>query len=105
MGYYTRVLTKQTECPHFDDLVEALEDEFPAMKLSIEDGEAPSWSELALSHADGTMIAAIERNVVEPGSLGAGEVAEFLEELSECRPASAVAWLSTFLRSVKTVHA
>jgi hypothetical protein len=69
------------------------------------EGEDPAlWENLVLSHADGDAIAAIERNPVLPGTLGGDEIAEFIEAISGCRPASAVPWLTSFLGSVKTIY-
>lgn len=105
MSYYTRVLTKRPECPHIDELVEALREDHPTMTLRLEDGEAADWSQLVIAHADGREIALVERNVVEPDSLGAGELAEFVDELEDAQPASGAEWLSTFLPSVKAIYA
>ena len=85
--------------------VAALHAEFPGMTLEVDECDPGSWSDLLLSHADGTAIASIERNVVERGSLGADEVAEFLEGIANARPASAAAWLTTFLGAVSVVYA
>jgi hypothetical protein len=97
--------TKRAVCPSFDELVTALRVEHSEMTLELVDGEADAWSELLLAHADGTEIAVIERNVVEGGSLGTDEVAELIEAVADCRPASASRWLSTFLPAVSTVYA
>lgn len=105
MAYYTRVLTKRTECPHVDELVDALHEEHPTMTLRLEEGEAADWSQLVIAHADGREISLVERNVVGPGALGAGELEEFIDELEDAQPASGAEWLSTFLPTVRTIYA
>jgi hypothetical protein len=49
--------------------------------------------------------ATIERNPVGPNTLGAEEVAEFLDRLDAGGPPSAVRWLSDFLESVRAIYA
>jgi hypothetical protein len=105
MGYYTRVLTKRDAGPSFDELVAALRAVHPRMVLACEDANSTLWETLLLSHPDGREIAAIEKNLVAPGTLGEDEVAEFIEAIGDCRPASAVPWLTSFLKSVKVIYA
>lgn len=49
--------------------------------------------------------ATIERNPVGPNTLGAEEVAEFLDRLDAGGPPSAVRWLSDYLESVRAIYA
>jgi len=105
MGYYTRVLSKRPECPPLGQVVAALAAEFPTAVLELETGEPTSWTGLLLSHADGTEIAAIERNAVGDGTLAQEEIAEFIESLGSARPRSAVSWLSDFLGAVSNIYA
>jgi hypothetical protein len=105
MPYYTRVLSRRSDCPHVDDLSAVLQDKFPNVALRLDDGERDAWRSLVLAHADGPEIAVIERNPVEAGSLGSDELAEFVEEVAECRPTSAATWLASFLPSVSTIYA
>jgi len=105
MSYYTRVLSQRADCPRFDQLVGALTERNPGAALSIEEGDADTWTSLLLAHADGTEIAVIERNPVAEGALGMEEVVEFIDEIADCKPNSAVPWLTSFLRSVKVIYA
>jgi hypothetical protein len=104
MAYYTRVLSKRDECPSFDELAR-IAASHPNIGLSPQQGNAGSWNSLLLSYSDGEPIAAIERNVVADGSLGEGEVAEFIDELRQCRPPNAARWVVSFLRTVKVIYA
>ena len=105
MPYYTRVFSKRPECPSYDELVAVLRAKHPKVVLSVDGDDDNPWSSLELSHDDGEEIAVIERNPVAPESLGEAEVSEFLEDIQDCKPASAVAWLTSFLGSVKAVYA
>ncbi len=49
--------------------------------------------------------ATVERNPVGPNTLGAEEVAEFIDSLDAGGPPSAVRWLSDFLESVRAIYA
>lgn len=49
--------------------------------------------------------ATIERNPVGPGTLGAEEVAEFLDSLEQGGPPSACRWLEDYLESVRAIYA
>jgi hypothetical protein len=49
--------------------------------------------------------ATVERNPVGPNTLGAEEVAEFIDRLESGGPPSAVRWLSDYLESVRAIYA
>lgn len=49
--------------------------------------------------------ATVERNPVGPNTLGAEEVAEFIDRLDAGGPPSAVRWLSDYLESVRAIYA
>ena len=49
--------------------------------------------------------ATVERNPVAPNTLGAEEVAEFIDSLEAGGPASATRWLSDYLESVRAIYA
>lgn len=49
--------------------------------------------------------ATVERNPVGPNTLGAEEVAEFIDSLESGGPPSAVRWLSDYLESVRAIYA
>jgi hypothetical protein len=105
MGYYTRVLSKDEEFPSFEELAQLISAQHPEFKLSIEDGEEEAWETLLLSGTDEVEVALIERNPVFDGSTGQDEIADFLEDLQQCKPESGVAWLEAYLAEVKTIYA
>jgi hypothetical protein len=105
MPYYTRVLSKQTEVPTAEELAEVLRNGHPGFRLTMESGEEEEWESLLLSSVDEVEVAVIERNPVFDGSSGQDEIADFLEELQDCKPESGVAWLTDYLSEVKTVYA
>jgi hypothetical protein len=105
VGYYTRVLSKHDDYPSFDELSQFISSEHPSCKLTIEEGTDEDWNSLLLSTDDDIEIAVLERNPVSQGSIGEGEIAEFIEETQDSKPESGVQWLHEFLGDVKTVYA
>jgi hypothetical protein len=105
MGYYTRVLSKDAEFPPLDELVQFIRAEHPQFILTLEQGTEDEWESLLLSGIDDIEVAVVERNPVFDSSLGQDEIAEFIEELEDCKPKSGVEWLCDFLASVKTIYA
>ena len=77
----------------------------PEFKLSIEEGEEEEWETLLLLGTDEVEVALIERNPVFDGSTGQDEIADFLEDLQDCKPESGVAWLEAYLAEIKTIYA
>jgi hypothetical protein len=105
LPYYTRVLSKQEEFPALDVLAQSIAADHPEYKLTLEDGVEEEWESLLLSGNDGVEVAVIERNPVADGSVGQDDIADFLEELHDCKPESGVEWLADYLDEVKTVYA
>ena len=105
MPYYSRVLSKDDEFPSFEELAEFVRSEHPDFKLNIEEGTEEEWEILLLSSNDEIEVAMLERNPVMDGSMGQDQIADFLEDLVDCKPNSAVQWLEDYLLSVKTVYA
>jgi hypothetical protein len=103
--YYTRVLSKDEEFPAFEDLAEFVRAGHPDFKLVVEDGEEEEWETLLLVGNDEVEVAVLERNPVYDGSTGQDEIADFLEDLRDCKPESGVEWLTEYLGEVKTVYA
>jgi hypothetical protein len=105
VAYYTRVLSKDDEFPAFEELAELIRGQHPEFRLSIEEGSEEEWEVLLLSGLDEVEVALLERNPVSDGSVGQDEIADFLEDLEDCKPKSGVQWLENFLADVKTVYA
>ncbi|MGB6721119.1 MAG: hypothetical protein WBE72_10015 [Terracidiphilus sp.] len=105
MGYFTRVLSKQEEFPPFDELARLVRDGHPECKLTIESGGEEEWETLLLSGNDEVEVAVIERNPVYDGSHGQDEIAEFIEELQDCKPESGAQWLAEYLTEVRSIYA
>jgi hypothetical protein len=57
------------------------------------------------THAFQNVWATVERNPVGPNTLGAEEVAEFIDRLDAGGPPSASRWLSDYLESVRAIYA
>lgn len=105
MPYYTRVLSRDGEFPPLDELAQFIRSEHPQFKLTFEEGTEDEWESLLLSGTDDVEVAVIERNPVFDGSLGQDEIAEFVEDIQDCKPKSGVEWLRNFLSQVKTIYA
>ena len=104
MGYYVRVLSTSADCVSLSALQSTLEKEKLRATLSADAGP-DDWEQLILRHADGREIALIERNLVEEGSLGSEELAEFADEVAECKPANAAQWLLEYFHRIRCIYA
>jgi hypothetical protein len=105
VAYYTRVLSKDDEFPAFEELAQLIRTQHPDFRLSIEEGSEEEWEVLLLSSLDEVEVALLERNPVSDGSVGQDEIADFLEDLRDCKPNSGVQWLEDYLSEVKTIYA
>lgn len=105
MGCYVRVLSTSADCVPLSALQSTLEKNKLRATISADDGAPDDWSQLVLSHADGREIACIERNLVQDGSLGSDELAEFTDEVSDCKPANAAKWLLDYFPRVRCIYA
>jgi len=105
VAYFTRILSKDEEFPSFEELAQLIRADHPDFKLSIEEGTEEEWDSLLLSSNDEVEVALIERNPVMDGSIGQDEVADFIEDIQDCRPKSRVQWLENYLASVKSIYA
>lgn len=105
MGYYTRVLTTSLDPVPIAALERALTEAGVDARIEIEQGDTDRWEEFVLVEPDGAEIAAFERNVVEEGSLGEEEIEEFLNEVEDGEPESAVEWLQQYLPKVRCIYA
>jgi hypothetical protein len=105
MAYYTRVLSKDEEFPAFDELAQMIRAEHPEFRLTVEEGSEEEWEVLLLAGVDEVEVALLERNPVSDGSVGQDEIADFIEDLQDCKPKSGAQWLENYLEEVKTVYA
>jgi hypothetical protein len=105
MGYYVRVLSTSANCVPVSQLQSALNEKQLNGVLAIEEGSDKDWVRITLHHLDGRTIASLERNVVQEGLLGADELAEFADEVVDCKPASAAEWLREYFERVKCIYA
>jgi hypothetical protein len=105
MGYYVRVLSTSADCVPLSALTAKLKDGKLNATLTGDTEAVQSWSRLILSHPNGQEIAMIERNLVQSGSLGSEELAEFASEIADCNPLTAVAWLLNYFCKVRCLYA
>lgn len=105
MAYHIRVFAEKEDVISVTQIRDWLQREGLKITVMVEEGDADSWHQITLKRARGKELLTIERNLVEPGSLGEAEIQEFLEELTEAKPKSAANWLTTYLPTVKVIYA
>lgn len=101
MPYSTRVLSKDSDFPPFDELAQWVRTEHSDYALTLEDGDEEEWATLLLSGNDSVEVALLERTPV----VDSDELSEFTEDLDDCKPETGVAWLKDYLAEVRTVFA
>jgi hypothetical protein len=104
VGYYMRVFSKGSDAAKLSVIRQRLAKNGLRAQVLVDD-EQDQWEAAVLAHPDGREFAAIERNPIAPGALGAEELAEMMDEVSECEPASAARWLKTYLSAAQTIYA
>ena len=104
MGYYIRVLSPSDRQIPYGELRDAVNAEYPAATLSVEQGSETEWEQLLLRHQNGAPIALVERNPSDEG-LGAEELQEFRDEIAGCQPRSAATWLNDYFSRVRVIYA
>ena len=105
LGYYVRILTENSDRISIGELSQRIKNCIPSSEICIEAGEEEKWGQVALRLVDGMEVAVVERDAVEPDSLGAEEIQEFVEFSMELKPANAAKWLRGFLPRVKVIYA
>ena len=106
MGYYIRVLGTQDSNIHIDELMQSLAEDSLTAKFEFDPTEqADKWTTLVILNADGEALAQLERNPVVKGELGKEELDELKEDIQDCKPVSAVKWLTNYFDKVKVIYA
>ena len=106
MPYYIRVLGSQDPDIHIDELIDALKQVGLTAKFELDPSEQPGeWTMFDIFNNDGEALAQIERNPVVDGELGQDELNEFREIIQDCKPTSAVQWLTNYFDTVKVIYA
>lgn len=105
MGHYIRILTPSETGPSIARIRAALSSNAPLGQLEVEAGPDEGWTQISVVHESGEVVADIERNSASDGDLIAEEIEEFREEIKDCEPASAAAWLADYLTNIKTIYA
>jgi hypothetical protein len=104
MGDYLRLLTVNDR----DIPLATLQRSVPNVAIWSVDHPGISGNYLAIGPEHGILQnvwATIERNPVGPDTLGAEEVAEFIDSLEAGGPPSAVRWLGEHLETVRAIYA
>jgi hypothetical protein len=104
MGDYVRLLTVNDR----DIPLATLQRAVPSVAIWSVDHPGVLGNYLAIGPDLGLLQnvwATIERNPVGPNTLGAEEVAEFIDSLDAGGPPSAVRWLSDYLETIRAIYA
>jgi len=104
MGDYVRLLTINDR----DIPLATLQRAVPYVAIWSVDHPGLLGNYLAIGPEPGVLQnvwATIERNPVGPDTLGAEEVAEFIDSLDAGGPPSAVRWLGDFLETIRAIYA
>lgn len=104
MGYYIRVLALKDELISFQEIKDHISESKLSINIEVEDGNDTHWNQLLLKHDEELPVAVVERNPTNE-ELGEEEIQEFIEEIEDHKPNSAVKWLTSFLPKVKVVYA
>jgi hypothetical protein len=104
MGDYLRLLTINDR----DIPLATLQRAAPSVAIWSVDHPGLLGNYLAIGPTLGNLEgvwATVERNPVAPDTLGAEEVAEFIDSLEAGGPPSAVRWLSDYLETIRAIYA
>jgi hypothetical protein len=104
MGDYLRLLTINDR----DIPLATLQRAAPSVAIWSVDHPGLLGNYLAIGPTLGNLAdvwATVERNPVGPDTLGAEEVAEFIDSLEGGGPPSAVRWLSDYLETIRAIYA
>ena len=105
MAYYIRILSPSENVPPLATIRTSLEREKLPCTVTLDSGADDDWTQAVLAHNGGPEIASIERNSASSNDLVSEEIDEFMDEITDCKPASAAAWLAEYLPTVKTIYA
>ncbi|MCB9126589.1 MAG: hypothetical protein H6638_01545 [Ardenticatenales bacterium] len=105
MGYYVRFLATTDKNVPLIQIEKYLKVNRIGVYLEIEDGDENDWYQAAVKNKKKEVIAIMEKNPVKEGLLGEEEIEEFLEDVEEYKPESAVNWLKEYLPTVKVIYA
>ena len=105
MPHYVRILGKKNPTITVDQLNKVLIKHNFKASIIIENGNNRDWTQLTVKDEQDNEFLVIEKNIVEPGQLGADEIQNFKEEIQDCKPKTAVKWLIKFFDKVKVIYA
>lgn len=105
MAYYIRVLSLSNAPVSVEELRAAVAKADEVAKITELQPRGDGRQVFEVSAESGEVVLQLERDPVEPDSMGEHEVQEFLAEIKQAKPASAVDWLASYLPRVKTIWA
>ncbi len=104
MGYFVRILSDCDNKVSIDFIEKYLEKVNCKAKLIVENGTNKKWDSISITTLNDIEVSILERNIVKHGLHGHEELYEFIDEIDNCKPKSAVVWLKNYLPSVKVIY-
>jgi hypothetical protein len=102
VSYYLRVLGLENKSLNYKEILNSSK---LIGNVSIDNQDMDNWKSISIRNKKGKDVAIVEKNIVEIDSLGQDEIDEFLEEILDYKPDSAVKWLTDYLRRIKVIYA
>ncbi len=99
MGYYVRLLSPSEKVIFFSEIKQ----EVQTIRLTA--GTDQVWQEINISGPSETPIALLSRMPVDSSGPGAETISKLRNGIFGASPASARAWINTYISGVKTVYA
>ncbi len=99
------VLSPSDRVPSVARFNEALASRKLAGTLRVnESGTDCDWKQIILSHEGGLAIANIQRYDASANGFVSQMIGYFLEQIADCQPSTAAAWLAEYLPTIKTIY-
>jgi hypothetical protein len=73
--------------------------------IEVDSGTETDWTTLIVKDPSNRDIILLEKNPVVDGELGKEEIDEFKDDIADCKPESAVKWLTKYFDKVKVIYA
>lgn len=102
MESFVRILTKNQDEIAVDKIKACLEDFNVSLDFKLIDEN--TWSQFLVLQEEQSPAFIVERIIVEPESPGAIEIEELSQEILDCKPKSAVEWLTEYMKEVRVIY-
>ncbi|MCK4257975.1 MAG: hypothetical protein KAX49_03305 [Halanaerobiales bacterium] len=104
MSYFLRLFSKDNEDIPISQLKKSLASANIQTKIRIKERTKNLWNQIEVALLDGDTICRIERLAVLADTAGEAQIFNFLNEIEDSKPQSAVKWLKKYLSEVKVIY-